>query len=91
MADRADDLARLKEIASAVLGSMAPAQRSRLMRRMAQDIRRSQQRRIAAQVGPDGAPWPKRKPRAQAKPASRAIRFLYRKPNGEVRLADMRS
>lgn len=91
MADRADELARLKEIAGAVLEGMAPAQRSRLMRRMAQDIRRSQQRRIAAQVAPDGAAWPPRKPRREAKPASRAVRFLYRKANGEVRLADLRS
>jgi len=91
VADRADELSRLKEIASAVLGSMEPAQRVRLTRRMAHDIRRSQQRRHAAQMAPDGSPWPNRKPRSEQKPATRAVRFLYRKGGGDVRVADMRS
>lgn len=91
MVDRADELLRLKEIASAFLEQMSPAEQSKLLRRFAQDIRRSQQRRIAAQVAPDGVPWPKRKPRSQPTPAPRAVRFLYRKPNGEVRVADLRS
>lgn len=91
MADRADELARLKEIASAFLEQMEPGERSRLLRRFSHDIRRSQQRRMAAQIGPDGTPWPKRKPREGQKPASRAVRFLYRKGGGDVRLADLRS
>lgn len=91
MADRADELARLKEIASAALGSLEPAQRGRLLRRMSHDIRRSQQRRQAAQVAPDGSPWPARKARTEQKPATRAVRFIYRKSGGDERLADMRS
>ncbi|MDO9607220.1 MAG: phage virion morphogenesis protein [Brevundimonas sp.] len=91
MADRADELARLKEIASAFLEQMEPAAKSKLLRRFAHDIRRSQQRRIGSQLAPDGSPWPKRKAREGKKPATRAVRFLYRKSGGEIRLADMRS
>lgn len=91
MADRADELSRLKEIASAVLESMSSGQKSRLLRRMSHDIRRSQQRRHAAQIAPDGSPWPTRKRRSELKPATRAVRFLYRKAGGDVRVADMRS
>lgn len=91
MADRADELARLKEIASAFLEQMEPGEKSKLMRRFAHDIRRSQQRRISAQTAPDGSAWPKRKRREGQKPASRAVRFLYRKGSGDVRLADLRS
>jgi len=91
MADRADELLRLKEIASAFLEQISPAEQSKLLRRFAHDIRRSQQQRMARQVAPDGSPWPERKPREGQKPASRAVRFLYRKAGGDVRLADLRS
>ena len=89
--DRTDQLAIYKEAVSGLLDRLSPGERSRLLRKAAQMLRRSQQQRIRAQVAPDGAPWPKRKPRQQQKPASRAIRFLYRKGGGEERLVDMRS
>lgn len=89
--DRADQLAIYKEAVSGLLDRLSPGERSRLLRKAAQMLRRSQQQRIRAQVAPDGAPWPKRKPRQPQKPASRAIRFLYRKGGGEERLVDMRS
>ena len=89
--DHADQLAIYKEAVSGLLDRLSPGERSRLLRKAAQMLRRSQQQRIRAQVAPDGAPWPKRKPRQQQKPASRAIRFLYRKGSGEERLVDMRS
>ena len=89
--DRADELAIYKEAVSGLLDRLSPGERSRLLRKAAQMLRRSQQQRIQAQVAPDGSPWPKRKPRQQQKPASRAIRFLYRKGGGEERLVDMRS
>lgn len=89
--DRADELAVYKEAVSGLLDRLSTGERSRLLRKAALMLRRSQQRRISAQVAPDGAPWPKRKPRAEPKPASRAIRFLYRKAGGEERLVDMRS
>lgn len=89
--DRADELAVYREAISRLLDRLSASERSRLLRKTAHMLRRSQQRRIAAQVAPDGAPWPKRKPRSGPKPASRAIRFLYRKAGGDERLVDMRS
>lgn len=89
--DRADQLADFGRVASAWLQHLEPGEKARLLRRMAMALRRSQQQRHARQVGPDGATWAERKPRKTQKPASRAIRFLYRKGGGEVRLVDMRS
>lgn len=89
--DRADELAIYKEAVSGLLERLSPRDRSRLLRKAAHLLRRSQQRRITAQVGPDGSPWPERKQRTDPKPASRAIRFLYRRPGADPRLVDMRS
>lgn len=89
--DRADELAIYKEAVSGLLERLSPRDRSRLLRKTAHVLRRSQQRRIKAQVAPDGTPWPERKQRRDPKPASRAIRFLYRRPGADPRLVDMRS
>lgn len=91
MTDRADELAIYREAVSGYLDKLGARERSQLLRRLAFSLRRSQQKRIQAQVAPDGAPWPKRKPRHDQKPATRAIRFLYRKGGGDERLVDMRS
>lgn len=91
MSDRADELAVYREAVSNYIETLDGRERSRLMRQLALRIRRSQQIRIKAQTSPDGAPWPKRKPRKTQKAASRPIRFLYRKASGDERLADMRS
>lgn len=91
MADRADELAVYREAVSGYIERLSAGDRSRLLRRLALMLRHSQQQRHRAQIGPDGAPWPKRKPRQAQKPASRAIRFLYRKGSGDERLVDMRS
>lgn len=90
MADREDQIAVYREAVSTYIERLTSKERSRLLRRAAFELRRSQQKRIRAQVGPDGAPWPKRKPRKEQKPASRPIRFLYRRGDSE-RLVDMRS
>lgn len=90
MADREDELAIYREAVSGYLDRLSAGERSRLLRRAAFALRRSQQQRIRAQVAPDGAPWPRRKPRRDQKPASRAIRFIYRRGDSE-RLVDMRS
>lgn len=89
--DRADELAIYKQAVSGLLDKLSAKERSQLLRKTAQMLRRSQQQRIRAQVSPDGTPWPERKPRKAQKPASRAIRFLYRKGGGDERLVDMRS
>lgn len=91
MSDRVDDLLVYREAVSQYLERLEDAERRRLSRLLAFRLRRSQQQRIRAQKAPDGSPWPKRKPRKDQKPASRAIRFLYRKASGDERLVDMRS
>lgn len=88
----AEDLAQLHEIAAACLAALEARARTRLLRRMSGDIRRVQQRRMAAQRAPDGSSWPERKPRRTAKPATRPVRFLYPSGgSGPPRLVDMRS
>lgn len=86
----ADDLAALHRLAESLLDAIDGPARARLLRRMAQDIRKTQQARMARQTAPDGTPWEKRKPRVSAKPATRPVRFLYNS-SGVVRLVDMRS
>ena len=72
----ADDLAQLHGIASSLIEQLEPAHRRRLAFRMAMEMRKANQRRMAAQRAPDGTAWAKRKPRAKSKPASRPVRFL---------------
>jgi phage virion morphogenesis protein len=57
----ADDLTQLELWAAPLLAKLAPAQRQQLARTVALDLRRAQQRRIAAQVAPDGTPYAARK------------------------------
>lgn len=56
-----DDLAGLETWASGILSSLSPGARARLARKVAADLRRSQQRRIAQQRNPDGSAYAPRK------------------------------
>lgn len=56
-----DELIQLEQWVGPLLAKLAPAQRQQLARSIALDLRRSQQRRIAAQVAPDGTPYAARK------------------------------
>lgn len=85
-----DDLAQLHGLCANLLDQLTPAQRNQMLRRLSHDMRRSNQQRMAKQIGPDGAPWAPRKPRRLGRPATRPVRFLYRS-SGQARLADMRS
>lgn len=88
----AEDLDQLHSVASSMLEFLEPAQRSRLLRSLARDLRTANQRRQARQVGPDGEAWAKRKARTEQAAASRATRFLYPSGGvGDARLVDMRS
>lgn len=62
----ADDLTQLELWAAPLLAKLAPAQRRQLARTIALDLRRSQQRRIATQVAPDGTPYAPRKRQADS-------------------------
>tara|TARA_R110002167_G_scaffold12963_5_gene54867 strand:- start:1753 stop:2457 length:705 start_codon:yes stop_codon:yes gene_type:complete len=88
----ADDLLELHNLASTLLETLEPRQRRTLLRRLAGDMRRANQRRMARQKAPDGTAWEKRKPRTAAAAATRPTRFLYPSGGGgEPRLVDMRS
>lgn len=89
---REDQLAAFRAAASALLIQLQPAARTKLLRTMAHDLRRSQQQRIRAQIGPDGVPWTPRKRRSgREKAGPRPIRFLYHGARGEPRAVEMRS
>lgn len=88
----ADDLDQLHGIAASVLDALDAPARRKLLRRLSLDMRRVNQRRMASQKSPEGAPWEKRKPRPVQQAATRPVRFLYPSGgSGEPRLVDMRS
>lgn len=55
------DLAQLGEMAGALLRSIAPAERRKLLRAMARDLQASQRARIGRQQAPDGSAYPARR------------------------------
>jgi len=58
-----DALAGFDEFFAQILAGLSPARRKTLARKLGQALRRSNLRRIAANVQPDGAPMEPRKPR----------------------------
>ncbi|PZP30438.1 MAG: phage virion morphogenesis protein [Roseateles depolymerans] len=57
-----DDLQQFDEWLAPLLANLAPAKRRAMARDIARELRRSQQRRIAAQQNPDGSAYEPRKP-----------------------------
>lgn len=72
-----DDLQRLEDWAAPLLRQLDARERRQLMRRIATDLRRRQQRRIRAQLDPDSRAWPPRKQplRARAGAIKRSAMF----------------
>lgn len=62
-----DPLVALEQWAAPLLLKLEPGQRRRLTRTVAVELRRSQQRRIAAQQNPDGSPYAPRKRELRSK------------------------
>jgi len=60
-----EDLRAIELWAGALLVRLQPAQRRVVMRKIAQDLRRSQAQRIAAQMAPDGMTYVARKKRKE--------------------------
>jgi len=58
-----DNLNALEDWAGALLTKLQPTERRKLNQTIARELRRSQQRRIAAQQNPDGSAYAPRKPR----------------------------
>ena len=61
-----NDLRQLEDWAAPLLARISPAQQRKLTRTIAQDLRRSQAKRIASQQDPDGNQFTPRKPQARA-------------------------
>lgn len=88
----AEDLEQLHSVASSMLEFLEPAQRRRLLRALARDMRTANQRRQKRQQAPDGSRWEKRKVRAKVQGATRPTKFLYPSGGfGEPRVVEMRS
>ncbi|WP_071290327.1 phage virion morphogenesis protein, partial [Erwinia billingiae] len=52
-----DNLQRVDDWLAALLNKLEPAQRSRMLREVARDVRKIQQANITAQRAPDGTAW----------------------------------
>ncbi len=70
------DLAAVEQLASALLRSVAPPARRKIMTALARDIRRSQSDRIAAQKAPDGSAFAPRRPKPKKKGKLRQRRMF---------------
>ena len=62
-----DDLQRVDDWLTALLANLEPAARSRMMRQLAQELRRSQQQNIRLQRNPDGTAFEARRVTARSK------------------------
>ncbi|MEG9638668.1 phage virion morphogenesis protein [Enterobacter asburiae] len=62
-----DDLQRVDDWLAALLANLEPAARNRMMRQMAQELRRSQQQNIRLQRNPDGTAFEPRRMTARSK------------------------
>ncbi|HCM9692510.1 TPA: phage virion morphogenesis protein [Enterobacter asburiae] len=62
-----DDLQRVDDWLAALLANLEPAARNRMMRQLAQELRRSQQQNIRLQRNPDGTVFEARRVTARSK------------------------
>ena len=62
-----DDLQRVDDWLAALLANLEPAARNRMMRQLAQELRRSQQQNIRLQRNPDGTAFEVRRVTARSK------------------------
>lgn len=62
-----DDLQRVDDWLAALLANLEPAARNRMMRQLAQEMRRSQQQNIRLQRNPDGTAFEPRRVTARSK------------------------
>jgi len=88
----AHDLGELERFAGAILGSLKPAERRSLFRKVARSLRTSQQQRIARQENPDGSRFEARRRPKDPVPGAYAVKFLYPAGGGgAARLVTMHS
>lgn len=73
-----DDLQRVDDWLAALLVNLEPAARNRMMRQLAQELRRSQQQNIRLQRNPDGSAFEPRRVTARSK-KGRIKRLMFAK------------
>jgi phage virion morphogenesis protein len=82
----------LEDYVTSMLSALDGAEQRRLMSVIGQTMRRSHQRRIAAQKNPDGSKFAKRKPPAEDQLSATPLKFLYPAGGaGRPRIVIMRS
>jgi phage virion morphogenesis protein len=81
-----NDLSELETWAGALLAKLQPAQRNAVNRKVAQDLRRSQAQRIAAQRDPDGSAYAPRKQRKKLRGKNGRIKRQRAAMFGKLRL-----
>lgn len=92
MADVDAGFAELEDYISSMLSALDGAEQRRLLSLIANNIRRSQQKRIAAQQNPDGSKFAKRKAPAEDQPSAKPLKFIYPAGGaGRPRIVIMRS
>ena len=62
-----DEFQDFDEFVSDVLDTLKPASRAKVLRKMSIKLRQSNQRRMVAQIGPDGSKWTDRKGKSRKK------------------------
>ena len=70
------DFTQIEKFAGKILNNLSETHREKLLKKIAADLKRSQQKRIKAQKQPDGEPYPKRK-RNHPQIALHPIKFIY--------------
>ncbi len=85
----ADNMEALEEWVGPLLAKLSAKERLKLAKGVATDLRRSQVARIKSQKNPDGSKFKARKPRKKYQPKNDPVRFLYKKPGGALREANM--
>ena len=73
-----DELQRVDDWLAALLANLEPAARNRMMRQLAQELRRSQQQNIRLQRNPDGTTFEPRRVTARSK-KGRIKRLMFAK------------
>jgi hypothetical protein len=86
-----EDLGEIERLAGALLRQVGSAERRRLLREIAREIRGAQSARIARQQNPDGSAYARRREQRPPEPGRHAVKFLYPKGAAEPRLVLMKS
>lgn len=73
------ELEQLENWAAPLLAKLKPAERRKLARDLARELRRSQVQRITAQQNPDGSPFEPRKPQNRKRAGSIRRRAMFSK------------